>query len=185
MKHLGVLERGGFLAVTREGRSRWNSLNPGVLEQLDGRLPGAPPAPAAMHSSPLQVFVDGVPWKVFDALTMNVAAWWGGPHMRSADATNLVVEPQPGGRFYEEWGHRQGALRGTVTAIRQDERLDLRGALFDETVTARMSIRLESREGGTLLTVSGDRLPAESIDDLFRVRLKAFVEKGVRSGVSR
>lgn len=200
MKHLRVLERAGLLAVRREGRSRWNALNPEVLQQLDGRLPGAVPAPAgirqngdsmpaeqrepARESAPLQVFVDGVPWKVFDALTMNVAAWWGGRHMRSAEASNLVLEPQPGGRFYEEWGHRQGALRGIVTAIRQDERLELRGALFDEAATARMSIRLESREGGTLLTLSGERLPADAIDDLFRVRLKAFVEKGVRSGVS-
>ena len=144
----------------------------------------AEPRGAGGEPAPFQVFVDGVPWRVFDALTMNVAAWWGGRHMRSAEASNLVLEPQPGGRFYEEWGHRQGALRGMVTAIRQDERLDLRGALFEEAATARMSIRLESREGGTLLTLSGDNLPADAIDDLFRVRLKAFVEKGVRSGVS-
>ena len=66
---------------------------------------------------------------MFDALTQNVAAWWGVPHLRSADATNLVLEPQPGGRFVEEWGHRQGALRAVVTAIRQDEHLELTGTL--------------------------------------------------------
>lgn len=147
-------------------------------------MPAAEPGGAARQAAACQVFVDGVPWRVFDALTMNVAAWWGGRHMRSAEASNLVLEPQPGGRFYEEWGHRQGTLRGIVTAIRQDERLDLRGELFEEAATARMSIRLESREGGTLLTLSGDNLPADALEDLFRVRLKAFVERGIRSGIS-
>jgi DNA-binding transcriptional ArsR family regulator/uncharacterized protein YndB with AHSA1/START domain len=203
MKHLRVLERGGLVAVRREGRKRWNELNPERLQQIGARWAGvAPVAGTAMNAggapiaptdqavvvpatATMQVFVDAVPWKVFDALTVNVAAWWGPPHLRSPDASNLVVEPQPGGRFYEEWGHRQGALRGVVTAIRQDERLEINGLLWQDAVESRLCFVLESREGGTLVTVSGSLIPAAVVDDLLRVRLKAFVERGIRSGIAR
>ena len=95
-----------------------------------------------------------------------------------------LVEPQPGGRFYEEWGHRQGAVRGVVTAIRQDDCLELAGALFGQ-VHGRLSFSLEPREGGTLLAVAWDQVPADAIDDLIRRRLKAFVETGARTGVAQ
>lgn len=203
MKHLAVLERGGIVKVRREGRRRWNILDPEPLRSLEGRWPGAPaPVPPVPERAvveegeapafSLQAFVDAPPWRVFDALTMNVAAWWGAPHLVSADATNLVLEPQPGGRFYEEWGHRQGALRGVVVAIKQDERLAVEGAVFGGGRSS-LDFRLERREGGTLVTASlaCPRPPAAPapdgavlLDDLVRTRLKAFVERGVRSGVA-
>jgi DNA-binding transcriptional ArsR family regulator len=198
MKHLRVLERGGLLVVRREGRKRWNALVPEGLQDLSGRwgraVPGAVDergaAPSASRGDTqggsmeiTQVFVDAVAWKVFDALTVNVSAWWGQPHLRSADASNLVIEAQPGGRFYEEWGHRQGSLRGTVAAIKQDERLELRGPIFPGAGETALCFALEAREGGTLLTVRWEQAPAGVIDDLFRTRLKAFVETGARSGI--
>ena len=216
MKHLGVLERSGVVAVRRSGRERWNELNPEPLRALEGRWPGLvpeqPPGPAPSAGQPTadaaapsaqaagsrpavqastETFIDAAPWRVFDALTQNVAAWWGAPHLGSADATNLVLESQPGGRFVEEWGHRQGMLRGTVTAIRQDERLELTGTILGPA-RAVLDIRLERREGGTLLTASLSRDPGESaddeahrraLDDLLKGRLKPFVEHGTRSGV--
>ena len=33
MKHLGVLEAAGLLVVTRDGRQRWNALNPVPLQE--------------------------------------------------------------------------------------------------------------------------------------------------------
>jgi uncharacterized protein YndB with AHSA1/START domain len=220
MKHLGVLARAGIVEVRRQGRERWNVLNPAPLHEVEGRWPGllpverqglaapaapgssaptwptasiaTPPATAPIANVSTEAFIDAPPWRVFDALTQNVAAWWGGPHLRSADATNVVLEPQPGGRFVEEWGHRQGALRAVVTAIKQDEHLELTGALTGQT-TAVLGIRLERREGGTLLCAelsTGGTDAEESngakraLDDLFKARLKAFVEEGARSGVA-
>jgi uncharacterized protein YndB with AHSA1/START domain len=197
MKHLSVLERAGIVTVRRQGRERWNILNPAPLRETEGRWPGllpaAPPAPAPTAlATPIstEAFIDAPPWRVFDALTQNVAAWWGGPHLRSADATNLVLEPQPGGRFVEEWGHRQGALRAVVTAIKQDEHLELTGAIAGRAAGV-LGIRLERREGGTLLRAEltmggGDAEDSDAgtraLDDLFKARLKAFVEEGRRSG---
>jgi len=213
MKHLGVLERAGVVTVRRAGRERWNVLNAEPLREIEGRWPGLlppePPAPTpvapATPGAPVppstappatristEAFIDAPPWRVFDALTQNVAAWWGGPHLRSADATNLVLEPQPGGRFVEEWGHRQGALRAVVTAIKQDEHLELTGALAGKAAGV-LGIRLERREGGTLLRAeltigeggaTGSDAGKRALDDLFKSRLKAFVEEGTRSGVA-
>jgi DNA-binding transcriptional ArsR family regulator len=216
MKHLAVLERAGLVEVHRAGRTRWNVLDPEPLRALEGRWEAAAPEkalpadvrlpPAAAEcpqaevgqgSSParpltIQVYIDAVAWRVFDALTVNLAAWWGAPHLYAADASNLILEPQPGGRFFEEWGHRQGVLRGIVSAIRQDEHLELTGALFRPTPSA-LCFRLECREGGTLLTASLSRAadaPGDDdvdrgvLDDLLRTRLKAFVEHGTRSGLA-
>jgi DNA-binding transcriptional ArsR family regulator/uncharacterized protein YndB with AHSA1/START domain len=203
MKHLSVLERCGVVKVRRSGRERWNILDAEPLRGLESRWQAAsgelPIQETAVASTPsgrgasvvLQVFIDAPPWRVFDALALNVASWWGAPHLLAADATNLVLEPQPGGRFYEEWGHRQGALRGVVTAIKQDERLELGGEILGPGVSA-LAFALERREGGTLVTVSlasaaesvGSRAAAvAALDDLVRARLKPFVERGLRSGV--
>ena len=40
MKHLGVLERAGLLVVTRDGRKRWNRLNPVPLREVLRRWVG-------------------------------------------------------------------------------------------------------------------------------------------------
>lgn len=172
-------------AVPRPGGAAAKGSQRGEAVGQAGPVAGQGVGPA------LQVFIDAAAWRVFDALTVNVAAWWGAPHLLAADATNLLLEPQPGGRFYEEWGHRQGALRAIVAAIKQDERLELTGAIFGAAVST-LRFALERREGGTLVTVSlaaagepagADGAAAAVLDDLVRTRLKAFVESGVRSGV--
>ena len=165
---------------------------PGEPRRHAGAAAGQPAAAdGAAFSHSLQVFIDAPPWRVFDALTVNVASWWGAPHLLAADATNLVLEPQPGGRFYEEWGHRQGALRGLVAAIKQDERLELTGAVFG-TGNSVLGFILDRREGGTLVTASvtsavapagSPAVAAGVLEDLVRARLKPFVEQGIRSGV--
>ena len=216
MKHLDVLVRAGIVTVRREGRERWNVLDPEPLRELEGRWPGllpaerraavtpAPEAPATARAAPAapgsgrdhvvtEAFIDAPPWRVFDALTQHVAAWWGGPHLRAADATNLVIEPQPGGRLIEEWGHRQGTLRAVVTAIKQDEHLELAGTVVG-VAQGVLALGLERREGGTV--VRAEWTPGESVaddgtagkralDDLLKARLKAFVEDGTRTGVAR
>jgi DNA-binding transcriptional ArsR family regulator len=41
MKHLGVLQKAGLLVVTRDGRRRWNALNPVPLQEVFRRWVGA------------------------------------------------------------------------------------------------------------------------------------------------
>ena len=43
MKHLRVLESAGLLLVTRDGRKRWNALNPVPLQEVFRRWVGMSP----------------------------------------------------------------------------------------------------------------------------------------------
>jgi DNA-binding transcriptional ArsR family regulator len=40
MKHLAVLKSAGLLVITRDGRKRWNSINPVPLQQVVRRWMG-------------------------------------------------------------------------------------------------------------------------------------------------
>jgi DNA-binding transcriptional ArsR family regulator len=40
MQHLGVLERAGLILVRRDGRHRWNYLNPLPIKQIHDRWIG-------------------------------------------------------------------------------------------------------------------------------------------------
>jgi DNA-binding transcriptional ArsR family regulator/uncharacterized protein YndB with AHSA1/START domain len=211
MKHLAVLHRSGMVSVRRQGRERWNALTIGSgLELSVGagyanlEVCATPVAPAVLsHFAPFrieqQVIIRASAARVFDGLTFNVSAWWGAPYVRSARATNVVLEPQLGGRFFEEWGHRQGFIRGVVTAIGQDERLELAGRIAGAgCLPAVLEIGLHPDERGTRLALvhrgveerepggpAGARALYESAwEDLVGVRLKAFVERGARSGIS-
>lgn len=221
MKHLAVLHANGLITVDRRGRERWNELVLGSHLDLPGfsRVARSPdresaagsqsPVPDDGKASPgqgltpieitLRVFLEATPARVFDALTFNVAAWWGPPFLRSPEATNVVLEAHLGGRLYEEWGHRQGFIRGFITAVRRDERLEITGAVAGcSPLPSTLEFSLEGRERGTLLTTvhRGVALDKEEArrqetafaaawNEMLSVRLKAFVEDGVRSGMDQ
>ncbi len=218
MKHLAVLQRSGIVSVRRQGRERWNALTVGSGLELSvgaananlevgatpgGATPGGATPPFLSNLAPFrveqQVIIGASAARVFDGLTFNVSAWWGAPYVRSARASSVVLEPQLGGRFFEEWGHRQGFIRGVVTAIRQDERLELAGRIAGAgCLPALLEIGLHAEARGTRLALvhrgveerepgspAGARALYESAwEDLIGVRLKAFVERGERSGIS-
>ena len=53
--------------------------------------------------------------RVFDAMTTRTFEWY--PHSYGRERTRAVVlEPQLGGRHYEDWGSGSGHLYGQVTA---------------------------------------------------------------------
>ncbi len=206
LKHLAVLRRAGIVTVRRQGRERWNTLRDEALRQLGARwlsndaaspLPGSPRdlpgegRPLRTFRITFDTFLDASPATVFDALTVRAGAWWLRAHPLAPEASMVVVEPQLGGRFYEEWGHREGVIRGTVTAVKRDEQLELTGAIAGAALLPSvLSFRLERREGGTLLHVShagvleAPDAPA-TLDgmwkELIKRRLKPFVEHGTRT----
>src|SRR5262245_49103922 len=56
------------------------------------------------------------PERVWQALTGEIACWWGPEYLRDASRTRgMVIEPQVGGRLMESWGdHGAGYLIGHV-----------------------------------------------------------------------
>ena len=216
MKHLKVLEQANLITVKREGRSRWNILNddlvqflrtnlagddgPNDLAEILGLFPGRWPAksPASMSDEPIYIeqslVLDAAPSRVFKAFTIDIDAWWAS---RAVSDSKIWLEPIVNGRFYEAFNKAgQGILYATVTYVKQDEELRLRGTpeLLDQiesTCIADNQIRvvIDSQNCATKLrlshriAVSGDETARVTVDShwhtLLEQRLKPFVEKGI------
>lgn len=143
-----------------------------------------------------EVTIDAPAARVYDALTGEVAAWWGLPHMYAEDARDIILEPRVGGRFYEDWGNGEGALYATVTIARRPERLRLSGSMgMRGAVAGVIEVTLTPKGGATVLRMS-HRAVGEVTGEtesgyrdgwrtLLTERLKAYVERGVRSGLRR
>jgi len=184
MKHLTVLLEAGLILVRRDGRRRWNHLNPVPLEALYRRwlrpyearwaralleLKGYSEYTSALEEKmqdPKQLPKNGTvqidqeitiaapPERVFAALTIEIGNWWLFRTKKEL-ATALILEPVVGGHFYELWGDAGGILWGTVVQIQRNERLDLVGMIgMSRLVHSFVSFKLEKKDGGTLLVMS-------------------------------
>jgi len=138
------------------------------------------------------------PQRVFNALTRGVGAWWGRPYLEE-EAVGLELELKVGGRFWERWSHdphsNEGALLGTVVAIRHPRLLRIQGSfgmgerLIDGLVTFEVSLH----ETGAFLHFNhkaiGDFDERIKTDygrgwhDLLG-RLKFYLEEGEGEGIS-
>jgi len=138
------------------------------------------------------VSIEAPPWRVFDALTKDVAAWWGAPspYLAGDPPKRLVLEAELGGRFYEEWPGG-GCLLARVTSLKRADHLELTGPIGRAgTVHGRTRFELKPSEsgGGTVISLSarviGEKVDeasyAEGWNELLSVRLKGFVEAGRR-----
>jgi DNA-binding transcriptional ArsR family regulator/uncharacterized protein YndB with AHSA1/START domain len=179
MKHLGILEQAGLVVVRRRGRERWNHLNGVPLraayerwmrtyadrwatsllrlrdaaEQREGGSMSATSAAATGVALDVEqeVVVAAPRERVFDALC-RMGEWW--PHTFREGAT-VRLEPQVGGRFWEDWGNGDGALYATVTGIRRPERLACSGPMgMRGPVAGVFALDLEERPDGTLVRLS-------------------------------
>lgn len=111
-------------------------------------------------------------------------------------AREIILEPRVGGRFFEDWGGGEGALYATVTIARRPERLRMNGSMgMGGAVAGVIDLTLTPRAGATVLRLS-HRAVGEVTEEtesgyrdgwraLMTERLKAYVERGVRSGLKR
>ncbi|MEJ2747085.1 MAG: metalloregulator ArsR/SmtB family transcription factor [Anaerolineae bacterium] len=217
MKHLNVLEQAKLIKVRREGRKRWNILNddlahflrtklvdddngPYRLVDVLGLLPGSVPAAIAASppANPLHVKQDillqASPSQVFEAFTVGIDAWWC---QRVSAGSQMYLEPYVNGRFYEAFNTTgQGMLYGTVTTIKQDEEMRLKGsAELAEQFTSTFAtdnfihITLKKQENATQLILSHHFIGnfdaatqnncQEHWHTLLDQHLKPFIEEGI------
>lgn len=141
MQHLGVLEESGLLLVRREGRNRFNYLNPVPLRMIYERwvnehadlaadtamrikrfaeqrpkgedVPGSESAMEAGRIVKIEteVAISAPADRVFAAITTELDAWW--PH-RFKPTGKMVLEAFAGGRCFEDWGNGAGAHHGFI-----------------------------------------------------------------------
>jgi DNA-binding transcriptional ArsR family regulator len=187
MQHLDVLQDAGLVVAERRGRERWNSLNPVPLREAYERWmaphaegparsvlrlrEAAEQAPTKQRSDPMapitelmpaagrldvtaELVVDAEREHVFDTL-LRVGDWW--PH-RFRSGSSVVLDPQPGGAFREDFGNGNGAVYGTVAFVERPEKFSISGpmgmsgavsAVWTMTLTA-----LDDDEGRTRVTLT-------------------------------
>jgi uncharacterized protein YndB with AHSA1/START domain len=101
---------------------------------------------------------------VWRALTVDIGAWW--PHTFEDRPFRIVLEPQIGGRFYEQFDEAgAGALYATVTYLEPGRILRISGpmglggaALYVKTY------RLEAADGMTTVRTTAEILGALSAE---------------------
>jgi DNA-binding transcriptional ArsR family regulator/uncharacterized protein YndB with AHSA1/START domain len=139
----------------------------------------------------MEVPLKSTPERVFKALTHDVAAWWGaGLPYTYSEQGKLVLEPEVGKRFYEDWGNGDGVLFGTVTSVQKNTLLEIKGAfgLGGGVGLSQVRYELVPQEGTTLLKFSLQAMGEIREDfwqggiqqvwqDLLEVRLRAYLEQ--------
>lgn len=157
MKHLGVLVEAGLVLVRREGRVRWNHLNPVPIQEIYHRwLRAFEAGPAdrllrlkqhveSQEESPmaanpafksldiqLEVDIAAPPEQVWRSLTAGIGEWWPAKFYVGTTPKRFLVEPQVGGRVFEDWGDGEGAMFGTVTVFEPNKCLQWAGDMSAE-----------------------------------------------------
>jgi DNA-binding transcriptional ArsR family regulator len=164
MQHLEVLTAAGIVLVRRQGRHRYNHLNPVPLRHWYERWvqPLADRSAADLLAlgravadhDPDQNGVIAMPIATDQVRTVRIecelrfratqqrvfdvltqeVSRWF-PHSYGGDRVRaIVMEREVGGRYYEDWGDGAGHLYGHVTAIDAPHRLTLRGRIMPGTI---------------------------------------------------
>ena len=99
-----------------------------------------------------ELHIDASPERVFDVMTRRAFEWY--PHSYGGDRTRAVVlEPELGGRLYEDWGNGMGHLYGHVTAWDPPQAWSTRGRLSAGT-TLDSSYELTPNGSGVVVRMS-------------------------------
>ncbi len=139
----------------------------------------------SMHIE-MEVLINAPPERVFGALTENVLGWWD-IECCTYKKGKMILEPEVGKRFYEDWGHGNGALFGLVSYIEQNRLLKIEGSIgMDAPVQGMISYELVPQGQATLLKFTHHAFGELSEDteqtyttgwkDMLAGRLRAYVE---------
>jgi len=220
MKHLGVLVDASLVVVRREGRQRWNELNPMPIHQIYRRwiqpfetaaadrlmrlkLHAESEREAAMSGSAqfrtldikLEVEIARPADAVWRSLTGGIHDWWPKAFYVGSAPKRFAIEPQVGGRVFEDWGGGEGALFGTVTVYEENRMLQWAGdmsAEFGGPARSVTTFRLKPSADGKSTVVAFRDTPFGLLSDgamkglvegwqfLLTACFKPFLEQGTR-----
>jgi len=180
MKHLGVLTAAGLVVVQREGRRRWNHLNPVPIHDVYRRWVTPFEAPAIgrlerlkQHAeraaeeegmttaalSTLDIVLE-VPIKaprevVWRSLVDDIGEWWPKQFYVGTSPKRFRLEPKVGGLVWEDWGDGEGVVFGQVLTFQRNTRVQWAGdmsAEFGGPARSVTTFTLAESERGTTLT---------------------------------
>jgi len=156
MKHLGILEKAHLITTRKEGKSRWNYLNPGPIQKTYEEW--------VDQLIQLKYYTDQTSRKmgqteadqatVWEALTHGTNQWWSIDFYQSSTTIKMVLEPKLGGLLYEDADRNEGFVWATIIALHSPNHLLLRGDLspdFGGPAISYLKFTLEEKKGKTIL----------------------------------
>ncbi len=186
MKHLGVLTEASLVLTRRVGRERWNHLNAVPLQRVYERwvrryeahwasallrLKAAAEAPEGDDVMPkaaepigwthveVEVSIARPPEAVWTSLTEEIGAWWLEGFYAGTNPKGFRLEPELGGRMYEDWGDGNGLVWYTVLGIEPPKSLFLSGQItedFGGPASTCVRVLLEPDGDGTRVRLTDD-----------------------------
>ena len=177
MKHLTSLEKAGLIFIRRNGKFRWNHLNPAPIQAIYERwikpfeANWAEKALSLKHfietegaimkemnsvQIELEVSIQAPRARVWGAIINEVGSWWH-PDFYAIPGATITLEPRAGGRLYEKNPDGAEGLWYTVTAINPERILELVGHLRPEyggPATSLLKLSLGEKDGVTKLAIT-------------------------------
>ena len=88
--------------------------------------------PATVGDLRLEIDIDAPTAKVWQALTLDLGAWWPAEFYTGGveGGRTTVLEPTPGGLMKESWDDGGGLVWATVIAVEPERRLQVQGVTF-------------------------------------------------------
>lgn len=96
----------------------------------------------------LEVAIEAPPSRVWKALTDQATSWWHPGFLSQKGALAFRIEPELGGRAFEDLGDGQGVTWYTVTGLVRNELLQLSGDLDVQHGPARILTTFRLRRDG-------------------------------------
>lgn len=142
-----------------------------------------------------ETVVPATPEAAYDEFTGDVSGWWD--HTMSEEPAALVIEPRPGGHFYEHFdeGGQNGAVHATVIYAERGRKLVFDGPLgfsghpLDLVVTVEFAAETADRTRVTVTCRGAGALEegwAEAIDGVWHhfliERYRPWMESIARGG---
>lgn len=184
MKHLGILEKAALIIIKREGKFRWNYINPLPIQEIYERWVKKYEVQWTANLLSLKTFTEQntdimnannttlsttrvaieVPIKapietVWNAITENTSAWWRKDFYSSPSTRKFIIEKRLGGKMYEDYGNGDGLVWADVIGINSPYSIEFRGNLsasFGGPAISFLKISLEQQGNETKVILTDD-----------------------------
>jgi DNA-binding transcriptional ArsR family regulator/uncharacterized protein YndB with AHSA1/START domain len=207
MQHLGVLEEAGLLLARKEGRSRFNHLNPVPIRQLYERwmrTHSSIAAETALHLKryaettnevahkvdqkqyrhvqiEFEMHINAPRERVFKAMTSEFGNWW--PH-RYKDGSEVYCDAVVGGRIGERFANGGGAVYGEIVYLDFPVKIACSGpSALQNGLSSFTTDTLEERDGGTVVKRSFQlwgNVP-EDLEKMYREGTRQLMEGALKA----
>ena len=121
--------------------------------------------------------------RVWDALVKQTPKWWPRDFCTNPRTKAFIIEPEVGGRAFEDWGKGEGQQWYQVIGVEAPKYLCMLGQLsaqFGGPATTMLTLRLNEEDGKTLLSLNDSTFGQvsdsmkQSTDNGWRVLFEGF-----------